>query len=91
MCENGILSFRSAYTTAMFDGITNFLIAPFGIAIDIGRFGKIFYRKLNASEQPSNLQQIISYAFSISGFELRQVTVATYDRVPPFGGNTVSL
>ena len=91
MCANGILSFRSVYTTALFTDITKLLIAPFGIDINIEQRGNIFYRTLNASEQPSNLQQIISYAFPISGFELRQVFVATYDRVPPFSGNTVSL
>ena len=94
MCTNGILSFRSSFGYADFPDISEnqyILIAPFGSDTDITRFGNIFYRTLNASEHPSNLQEIISDAFSISNFELRQVFVATYDQVAPYSGGGVSL
>ena len=94
MCANGILSFRSGFTGYNFSnlsGIQDLLIAPFADDINIKKYGNIFYRTLSASEQPANLQQIISYAFSLSDFELRQVFVATYDQVAPYTGSGVSL
>ena len=58
------------------------IIAIFQHDVDTARSGNVFYRIISRVGLTSNQEEIISYTFPSTNFELRQVIVATYDQVP---------
>ena len=62
------------------------VIAPFWDDVDITRFGNIYYRRVTAGTEFLKLQEIVAITFNTTGFEIRELFVATYHKVAEFSG-----
>ena len=62
------------------------VVAPFWDDVDITRFGNIYYRRVTAGTEFLKLQEIITITFNTTGFEIRELFVATYHKVAEFSG-----
>ena len=69
------------------DFIAGILIAPFSDGVDIRRFGKLFYRETSNVTLIQRARDQLQELFpSYSSFTPTTLFIATWDRVPQFGG-----
>ena len=90
---NGILSFNSGYLVYVprtFSFGVPVVIAPFWADVDIRQFGNIYYRQVTSGTDFLKLQGIITTTFNTTGFEIRELVVATYHQVAHWTASGVS-
>lgn len=86
---NGVLSFGSEfpdYTPIPFSTVPFAVLAPFWNDVNTNRFGSIYYRQSTSGSELSKLQEIVTTTFNTTGFEIRELVVATYHQVAQFAG-----
>lgn len=65
----------------MFNSSMPVVIAPFWDDVNIRDFGNIYYRRATSGIE---LQELMTFAFNATGFEIRELLVATYHKVAGF-------
>lgn len=66
-------------------------IAPFWDDVNIRDFGNIYYRRVTSGIEFLKLQELITIIFGTTGFEIRELFVATYHEVAEFRGTDTEV